>query len=142
MYPSLRPIHRVSGKREAIASILADHSRINVRYFEEQPQEFTFDKLPACITVQGYARLAGAAILVSPTLENLALAGVEAICMALRLGLVIEETSKYLEALELENPPESWAALIDDIDEKTAQEELDLFNISTVSSNFQSLMFT
>nr|QNT61260.1 polyketide synthase [Chrysosporium merdarium] len=118
---------------EAIDGVLLNvmHLSLFIRYHELHPQEFTYGRVSACVTVQGYARLAGAAVLVSPTLADLPMAGAEAVRMAIRLGTVMEETSRGLEAREPESTPESWAAAIADMDADTVQEELDAFNTST-----------
>jgi monodictyphenone polyketide synthase len=107
-------------------------------YFEQRPQEFTFGKHAAYITVQGYARLAGSAILVSPTLGDVPLAGAEAVRIAIRMGTVMDEVSQGLEPRDPESTPESWAAYIPDVDEATVQQELDAFNASTVRSTRSS----
>jgi monodictyphenone polyketide synthase len=77
--------------------------------------------------------LGAAAISSSPTLADLPKLGSEALRIAWRMGVLVNDISQSIESQELGTEPESWAAVVMNLDENTVQKELDNFNASTVS---------
>ncbi len=77
--------------------------------------------------------LGAAAISSSPTLADLPKVGSEALRIAWRMGVLVNDISQGIEPQELGTEPESWAAVVMDMDEDTVRKELDDFNTSTVS---------
>ncbi|PKX88913.1 non-reducing polyketide synthase encA [Aspergillus novofumigatus IBT 16806] len=102
-----------------------------IAHYERTPDQFKFSARTACFTGIGTGLLAAAAAAASLTLADLPRLGAAAVRIALRMGVVVAETSQSVEAREPDAPADSWAAVVMGLDEDTVREELDLFNAST-----------
>ncbi|EDP47078.1 hypothetical protein KXW98_000949 [Aspergillus fumigatus] len=102
-----------------------------IAYYERTPDLFKFSARTACFTGIGTGLLAAAAAAASPTLADLPRLGAAAVRIALRMGVLVAETSQSVEAREPDAPADNWAAVVMDLDEDTVREELNLFNAST-----------
>lgn len=71
----------------------------------------------------------------SPTLADLPKIGAEAVRIAFRMGVLVDEISQSIEAREAGSPSDSWAAVVMNVNEATMQKELDSFNTSTVGTS-------
>lgn len=78
--------------------------------------------------------VAAAAVAASTTISDLPRIGSEAIKIAMRMGVVVQNLSQNLESREMDAAPDSWAYVVIGLDEQAVQEELDSFNTSTVSN--------
>ncbi|MCJ1247985.1 Atrochrysone carboxylic acid synthase Agnpks1 [Trapelia coarctata] len=96
-----------------------------IGYCENFSDKIDFDFANTCLAGLGIGLLASAAVSLSPTLENIPLAGAEVVRIAFRLGLLVAEVSQNLEARDLTSSPESWAYVVHDVAPDDAQKELD-----------------
>lgn len=102
-------------------------------YHEQGPGQFQFSKSTTCFTGIGIGLLGAAAVSSSPTLADLPKLGSEAVRIAWRMGVLVNDISQGIECQEVGTEPESWAAVVMSLDEDTVRKELDDFNTSTVS---------
>ncbi|KAF9889867.1 hypothetical protein FE257_006957 [Aspergillus nanangensis] len=122
----------LAGSLEGILLCLLDIATF-IGHHEKHEGQFNFSKATACFTGIGVGLLAAAAVAASPTLAELPQLGAEAVRIALRMGVLVDEKSQNIEAREPGSQAESWAAVIQNIDEETIQRELDAFNTSSNS---------
>ena len=80
----------------------------------------------------GCGLLSAAAVAVSPTLADLAVAGAQIIRIAFRLGIHVYEISSLLEAPRADADAESWAYVVPGVSAETVQAEIDAYNQKTV----------
>jgi hypothetical protein len=76
--------------------------------------------------------LAATAIVASPSLLDLPTTAAEVVRIAMRAGILLYQKSQDLEPQRLDGPLESWTTVVRGLDEKTVQEELEMFNTSMV----------
>lgn len=76
--------------------------------------------------------LSAATVAVSTSLSDLANVGIEAVRVAFRMGIHVDQVSQLLEAREPDSSPESWAYVVTGVTADIVQEELDRFNKETV----------
>lgn len=83
--------------------------------------------------------LAAAAVSFASRLPDLVKLGAEAIRIAFRMGLRVDQVSQRLEARRAEGPAESWAYVFSELSEDEVQKELATMNASLVSVLSKSL---
>lgn len=76
----------------------------------------------------GLGLLTAAAVSSATTLADLCLAGVDAVRIAFRMGIHVQDVSRNLEAHDGAERPDTWAYVVHGIDPATAQKELDTMN--------------
>ncbi|KAL5337249.1 hypothetical protein BJX70DRAFT_250953 [Aspergillus crustosus] len=99
--------------------------------FEERPQDFSFTKVNSVFTGLGLGFLSAAAIVASPSLTDVPETAADMIRIAMRIGLVVYQTSQDLEPHHPGAPLQSWTTLVKGLGEETVQRELDTFNKSS-----------
>lgn len=89
-----------------------------------------YDLRPDATTLAGLSigLLAGAAVAVSSSLADLAKTGAEAIRVAFRLGVYVDEVSRKLESPQPDGRLLSWAHVVTGMTQAEVQKELDAFN--------------
>lgn len=85
------------------------------------------------LTGLGIGLLATAAVSVSPTLEDLPFAGAEAVRIAFRLGVLVQEMSQNLEPRDESGSPDPWASVVVGVKTEEVQAELDAIHAREVS---------
>ncbi|KAG5980256.1 Type I Iterative PKS [Claviceps digitariae] len=90
----------------------------------------------------GIGVLSSTAVSLSPTLANLPQVGADAVRLAFRLGVHVLGISETLEARDLTAQPASWAYVVQNVDEATAQQELDLFFDQAKSSTSNKIFIS
>lgn len=103
-----------------------------LRYAEISPDEIV-DYANTCLTGLGIGILASAAVSLSPTLEDIPLAGAEVVRIAFRLGVLVAEVSQNLDARDLTSSTEPWAYVVHDLTADDAQKELNAIHTREVS---------
>ena len=89
---------------------------LNNRYYEDHPEQYDFGTANAALAGLGIGLLSTAAVSLSQSVSNLALAGAEVVRLSFRLGVVVGRISQNLEPREPTSPPSSWAAVVPDVD--------------------------
>ncbi|KAH8810943.1 putative polyketide synthase [Xylogone sp. PMI_703] len=95
-----------------------------IGYAESHPGELS-DFTNTSLTGLGIGLLASAAVSLSSKLADLPLAGTDAVRLAFRLGIHVQQVSENLEARDLSESPDTWAYVVHNVDPAAAQEELD-----------------
>ncbi|KAL8906239.1 MAG: hypothetical protein Q9207_002161 [Kuettlingeria erythrocarpa] len=96
-----------------------------VGFYEESTEEYIFDASNACLTGMGIGLLASSAIGMSQSMSDIPLAGAEAVRIAFRLGVLVDEVSQNLEPREEGSSPDTWAIVVTGVTETGVQKELD-----------------
>ncbi|KAI1380222.1 putative polyketide synthase [Hypoxylon crocopeplum] len=96
-------------------------------------QDVAYDLLDCQSTLAGLSigLLAGAAVSLSSSVEDLARVGAEAVRVAFRLGVYVDEISRKLESSNPEGNLQSWAYVVTGKTQEEVQKELDQYNTST-----------
>ena len=76
--------------------------------------------------------LAAAALSVSTSVADLALAGVESVRVAFRLGIHVDRVSQSLESRDTNGQFGSWAYVVTGVSAEDVQAEINEYNIETV----------
>ncbi|KAH2544610.1 hypothetical protein KXW97_001873 [Aspergillus fumigatus] len=95
-----------------------------IGYYEDSPNEYTFDSANTYLTGLGLGLLASTAVSLSPTLADLPLAGAEVVRVAFRLGVLVADVSQNLQPADATGERDSWAYVIPNVAPKEAEEEL------------------
>ncbi|SLM39055.1 polyketide synthase [Lasallia pustulata] len=95
-----------------------------IGYAENHPKELS-DFANTCLAGLGIGLLASTAVSLSSTLADLPLAGADAVRLAFRMGIHVQDVSENLEARELSESPDTWAYVVHNVDPAAAQKELD-----------------
>ncbi|KAI9819844.1 MAG: Type I Iterative PKS [Pycnora praestabilis] len=129
-HPELR-IGRLGGSIEGLLLCAVELATFigRVEYFEECPNEYTFEASNSCVMGMGMGLLASTAISLSPNLPDIPLAGAEVVRIAFRLGILVDEISQNLEPREEGSTPGTWAYVITEVTEALVQKELDALQI-------------
>jgi hypothetical protein len=85
------------------------------------------------VTGLGLGFLAATAVIASPSLSDFPHVAADVIRVAMRVGLVVYQTSQDLDPRSLDAPLRSWTTLVKGLGEEAVQRELEHFNESTVS---------
>jgi hypothetical protein len=72
-------------------------------------------------------------VAVSTSLSDLAYYGVESVRIAFRMGIHVDRVSHSLESRESDSSPKPWAYVVTGVSAEIVQQELDRFNMDTVS---------
>lgn len=104
------------------------------RFYEESTDEYIFDASNACLTGMGIGLLASSAIAMSQSMSDIPLAGAEAVRIAFRLGVLVDEVSQNLEPREEGISPDTWAIVVTGVTESGVQKELDNIQSKVVSA--------
>lgn len=88
----------------------------------------------------GIGLLSTAAVSLSPTVSDLALAGAEVVRLAFRLGVVVDRVSANLEPRDPTSPPTSWAAVVPDVAIEEVRDELNAFHAKEVSKRIDKVL--
>ncbi|KAL8708708.1 MAG: hypothetical protein Q9220_006433 [cf. Caloplaca sp. 1 TL-2023] len=96
-----------------------------IGYYERLQGEYIFDGSNACLTGMGIGLLAASAISISQSISDIPLAGAQAVRIAFRLGVLVDEVSQNLEPREEGTSPDTWAIVITGVTESSVQGELD-----------------
>ncbi|KAK6068450.1 beta-ketoacyl synthase domain-containing protein [Seiridium cupressi] len=99
-----------------------------ITFYEEHPEQYDFNTGNAALAGLGLGLLSTAAVSLSPSVYDLAVAGAEAVRLAFRLGVVVNRVSSNLESRDQTSTPASWAAVVPDVTIEEASEELDAFH--------------
>jgi hypothetical protein len=81
---------------------------------------------------------AAAAVSVSTSISDVAINGVESVRVAFRLGIHVNDVSERLEARDQDGNYDSWAYVLTGLSVAKVQEELDKYNIESVSKSQNS----
>nr|POE56475.1 atrochrysone carboxylic acid synthase [Quercus suber] len=84
----------------------------------------TGDQTSSAMTALGVGLLSATALALGSVPSELPLAGADAVRLAFRLGVHVRTVSENLEARS--SKPETWAYVVHNVDETTAQKELDI----------------
>lgn len=114
---------------------------MRIRFYEESTEEYIFDGSNACLTGMGIGLLASSAIAMSQSMSDIPLAGAEAVRVAFRLGVLVDEVSQNLEPREEGSSPDTWAIVVTGVNEAGVQKELDTIQSKTVSSRVPTHLF-
>jgi hypothetical protein len=113
---------------------------LRTRYFEEHVAEFDFDPVGTCLAGLGIGLLATTAISLSPTVADIPDPGAEAVRVAFRLGVHVDQVSQHLEPRNESDTPGSWACVIPDVSPADIQKELDAVHRKEVSCPSPSII--
>ena len=102
-------------------------------FYEESNEEYIFDASNSCLTGMGIGLLASSAIAMSQSMSDIPLAGAEAVRIAFRLGVLVDEVSQNLEPREEGSSPDTWAIVVTGVTESGVQKELDAIQTKIVS---------
>ncbi|OTA99700.1 hypothetical protein M426DRAFT_16165 [Hypoxylon sp. CI-4A] len=98
-----------------------------IGHFENNPSQFSLDPTTTCLAGMGVGILAAAAISIAPTLADIPIIGAEAVRVAFRMGIYVDEVSQNLEPRRLSGSPDSWAYVVSEVSPEEVQEELNAF---------------
>ncbi|KAJ6096673.1 polyketide synthase [Penicillium sp. IBT 16267x] len=98
--------------------------------YEHRAEKFEFHKANSLLAGLDMGSLAAAAVVSSPTLADLPAFGAEAIRIALRTGIVMQERARQLEPQTTGAALESWAIVVRGTSEEAMQIEIQGFNRS------------
>lgn len=76
---------------------------------------------------------AGAAVSLSRSLADLVRNGSEAVRVAFRLGVYVDDISRKLESSHLDGTPKSWAHCVPSMSQDKVQAEVERYNAEAVS---------
>ncbi|KAG6358778.1 hypothetical protein INS49_012297 [Diaporthe citri] len=98
-----------------------------IGFYENSPEdEFDFQNADSSITGLGLGLFSAAAVSMAPTLADLPIAGAEAVRVAFRLGVMVDEVSRNLQHRSEGNTRgDSWAYVVLDTVVEEVQRELD-----------------
>ena len=105
----------------------ANQSRLltlTVRYVENNPEKLN-DFANASLAGLGIGLLAATAVSSASTLTDLPLAGTDAVRIAFRMGIHVQDVSENLESRDVAERSDTWAYVIHNVSLAVAQEELD-----------------
>lgn len=122
---------RLSGTWNRLRTVASTHG---ISYYEDSPNEYTFDSANTYLTGLGLGLLASTAVSLSPTLADLPLAGAEVVPVAFRLGVLVADVSQNLQPADATGERDSWAYVIPNVAPKEAEEELAVIHTREVSS--------
>lgn len=105
-------------------------------FYEESNEEYIFDASNSCLTGMGIGLLASSAIAMSQSMSDIPLAGAEAVRIAFRLGVLVDEVSQNLEPREEGSSPDTWAIVVTGVTESGVQKELDTIQTKIVSPSY------
>ncbi|KAI1079859.1 putative polyketide synthase [Whalleya microplaca] len=96
-------------------------------------QDLAYDLIDCQGTLAGLSigLMAGAAASLSTTLEDLTRTGAEAVRVAFRLGVYVNEVSRKLESQNPDGGLQSWAYVVTEKTQEEVQKEIDEYNTST-----------
>jgi len=100
------------------------------RDYEHRAEEF--HKANSLLTGLDMGLLAAAAVVSSPTLADIPAVGAEAIRIALRTGIIMQERARQLEPQTTGAALESWAVVVRGTSEEAMQIEVQALNNSMV----------
>jgi len=104
-----------------------------LRYQENFHAKNDFDNENLSVTGLGIGLLASAAVAISPALTDIPLAGAEAVRIAFRLGVHVDEVSHNMEVRDFTGPQKAWAYVVPHAKVEDVQNELDSAHTMTVS---------
>lgn len=81
----------------------------------------------------GIGLLAASAIAISQSMSDIPFSGAEAVRVAFRLGVLVDEVSQNLEPREEGSSPDTWAIVVTGVTESGVQKELDTIQSKVVS---------
>ncbi|KAI1098430.1 putative polyketide synthase [Jackrogersella minutella] len=104
----------------------------------------TYDLLDCQTTLSGLSigLLAGVVVSLSSSVEDLAMNGAEAVRVAFRLGVYVDEISRKLESSNPEGDLQSWAYVVTGKTKEEVQKEIDLYNASTANPNLTKVFIS
>lgn len=105
------------------------------RYHEASDNDSPRDTPSLSLVGLGIGLVAAAAVSISPSLSDLPLAGAEAVRVAFRLGVLVNNVSQNLQPPDASSTgsPDSWAYVIPDVTPADVQMELDELHTRGVS---------
>ncbi|KAK9425979.1 putative Non-reducing polyketide synthase 8 [Seiridium unicorne] len=99
-----------------------------IKFYEEHPEQYDLNTGNAALAGLGLGLLSPAAVSLSPSVYDLAVAGAEAVRLAFRLGVVVNRVSSNLESRDQTSTPAFWAAVVPDVTIEEARAGLDAFH--------------
>lgn len=116
-----------SNRSEKICSVTDSN-----RDYEHRAEEFEFHKANSLLAGLDMGLLAAAAVVSSPTLADIPAVGAEAIRIAFRTGIIMQERARQLEPQTTGAALESWAVVVRGTSEEAMQIEVQALNDSMV----------
>lgn len=102
-------------------------------HHESQDIHYSFDG-DSTLAGLSIGLFAGAAVSLSRSLADLARNGSEAVRVAFRLGVYVEDISRKLESSHPDGTPKSWAHCVPSMSQDKVQAEVERYNTEAVSS--------
>lgn len=103
------------------------------RDYEHRAEEFELHKGNSLLAGLDMGLLAAAAVVSSPTLADIPAVGAEAIRVAFRTGILMQERARQLEPQTTGTALESWTVIFKGTSEEAMQTEVRAFNEAMVS---------
>lgn len=122
----------MSGEHSTCVTARSDANSLP-SFYEESNEEYIFDASNSCLTGVGIGLLASSAIAMSQSMSDIPVAGAEAVRIAFRLGVLVDEVSQNLEPREEGSSPDTWAIVVTGVTEPGVQKELDTIQSKVVS---------
>ncbi|KAJ5448543.1 Acyl transferase/acyl hydrolase/lysophospholipase [Penicillium cf. griseofulvum] len=95
-----------------------------IGYYENAPHEFDYATVRTYLAGLGIGLMVTGALACAPTLTDIPFSGAQAVRLAFRLGVLVDEVSHTLQPRGT-GPPDSWAYVLPDVEVSEVQEELD-----------------
>ncbi|RAL12385.1 non-reducing polyketide synthase tpcC [Aspergillus homomorphus CBS 101889] len=100
-----------------------------IGYYEAAPAEYSFEAAHTYLTGLGLGLLVSTAVLLSPTLADLPVAGAAVVRIAFRLGMLVSDVSQNLQPTDVTGDPDSWAYVIPNVAFHEVNEELEMIHM-------------
>lgn len=101
-------------------------------HYESQDIPYAFDG-DSTLAGLSIGLFAGAAVSLSRSLADLAKNGAEAVRVAFRLGVYVDDVSRKLESSHPDGTPQSWAHVVTAMSQDKVQTEVERYNKEAVS---------
>lgn len=101
-------------------------------HYESQDIRYGFDG-NSTLAGLSIGLFAGAAVSLSRSLADLAKTGPEAVRVAFRLGVYVDDISRKLESSHPDGIPQSWAHCVPAMSQDKVQAEVETYNMEAVS---------
>lgn len=101
-------------------------------HYESQDIPYSFDG-DSTLAGLSIGLFAGAAVSLSRSLADLAKNGSEAVRVAFRLGVYVDDISRKLESSHPDGIPQSWAHVVTAMSKDKVQAEVERYNAEAVS---------
>ncbi|KAF5863302.1 hypothetical protein ETB97_010300 [Aspergillus alliaceus] len=113
-----------------------------IGHYEGQNIEYDLTAESTVLAGLSIGLLAGAAVSLSKSLQDLASTGAESVRVAFRLGIYIDEISRTVEVRDPAAPPQSWAYVVTGLSVEEAQQEIDQYNADTFNPELTKIFIS